>query len=140
VVSNFVVQALRGDDITVYGDGSQTRSFCFVSDLVEGLVLLMEHPNESGPMNLGNPAEFTVLELAREVIELAKSKSRIVYRPIPEDDPKQRRPCIEKAMQRLSYCPKVSLRSGLLLTIGSFHPKVAQAPAEKGAPLAAAAR
>jgi UDP-glucuronate decarboxylase len=123
VVSNFVTQALSGEDITVYGDGSQTRSFCYVSDLVAGLFSLMEHPTETGPLNLGNPTEFTVLELAREVIELSGSKSRIVFRSLPEDDPKLRRPCIDKATQRLNFMPLVPLRAGLLLTIESFRKK-----------------
>jgi UDP-glucuronate decarboxylase len=126
VVSNFVVQALSGEDITVYGDGSQTRSFCFVSDLVEGLTALMEHADETGPINIGNPGEFTVLELARQVVELAASKSRIVFRPIPEDDPKQRRPCIDKAIARLGYRPKVPLKTGLMMTIESFRKRLAQ--------------
>jgi UDP-glucuronate decarboxylase len=132
VVSNFVVQALSGEDITVYGDGSQTRSFCYVSDLVEGLTALMEHPDECGPVNLGNPGEFTVLELARQVIELSQSKSRIVFRPIPEDDPKQRRPCIEKATELLGYRPKIPLKDGLVFTIESFRQRLAAPDSPRG--------
>jgi UDP-glucuronate decarboxylase len=140
VVSNFVVQALSGEDITVYGDGSQTRSFCYVSDLVEGLVALMEHPDETGPVNLGNPGEFTMLELAREVIELSGSKSRIVFRRLPEDDPKQRRPCIDKAMQRLGYRPKIPLKRGLVMTIECFRARLSQTSTRREARLVAGAR
>jgi UDP-glucuronate decarboxylase len=121
VVSNFVVQALRGDDITVYGAGNQTRSFCYVDDLIDGLVRLMDHPNERGPVNLGNPTEFTVLELAEEVIRLTQSKSRIVFRSLPVDDPRQRRPCIELARSVLGFEPRVPLRQGLRRTIESFR-------------------
>lgn len=121
VVSNFIVQALRGDDLTVYGSGNQTRSFCYVDDLIDGLVRLMEHPHERGPVNLGNPAEFTVLELAEEVIRLTQSKSRIVHRPLPIDDPRQRRPSIELARAALGFEPRVPLRQGLRRTIESFR-------------------
>jgi UDP-glucuronate decarboxylase len=121
VVSNFVVQALRGQDLTVYGDGSQTRSFCYVDDLVDGLVRLMEHPTEVGPVNLGNPAEMTVIELAREVIRQIGGTSRIVFRPLPRDDPKQRRPVIDRARSVLGFAPQVSLRDGLAATIASFR-------------------
>ncbi|AUX46602.1 NAD-dependent dehydratase [Sorangium cellulosum] len=121
VVSNFIVQALRGEDLTVYGDGSQTRSFCYVDDLIEGIVRLMEHPTEIGPVNLGNPEEFTVLELAEEVIHLTGSRSRIEYRPLPADDPRQRQPVIEHAKRALGFEPKVPLRVGLRRTIEGFR-------------------
>ena len=121
VVSNFIVQALRGEDITVYGSGSQTRSFCYVDDLIDGLVRLMEHPDERGPVNLGNPVEFTVLDLAEEVLRLTSSRSRIVFRPLPEDDPRQRRPDIERARQVLGFEPRVALRQGLKRTIESLR-------------------
>jgi UDP-glucuronate decarboxylase len=119
-VSNFCVQALRGEDITVYGDGSQTRSFCYVSDLIEGLVRLMEHPTETGPVNLGNPSEFRVIDLARMVLRLTGSTSRIVREPLPEDDPKLRRPDITKARAVLGFEPRVPLEEGLKRTIKSF--------------------
>jgi UDP-glucuronate decarboxylase len=120
VVSNFVVQALRGDELTVYGDGSQTRSFCYVDDLVDGLVKLMEHPEDLGPVNLGNPAEITMLDLAAEVLKLTKSQSRIVFHPLPEGDPRQRRPVIDKARAALGFDPRVPLQRGLRRTIESF--------------------
>lgn len=121
VVSNFIVQALRGEHLTIYGDGSQTRSFCFVDDLIEGLVRLMNHPHEVGPVNLGNPSEFTVLELAEEVIRLIPGPSRVVFRPLPEDDPRQRRPVIDLARTTLGFAPRVELREGLERTIPSFR-------------------
>ncbi|WP_437659069.1 UDP-glucuronic acid decarboxylase family protein [Sorangium sp. So ce1182] len=121
VVSNFIVQALRGEDLTVYGAGSQTRSFCYVDDLVEGIVRLMEHPTETGPVNLGNPEEFTVLELAEEVIHLTGSRSRIAFRPLPQDDPRQRQPVIDQAKRVLGFEPKVPLRVGLRRTIEGFR-------------------
>ena len=121
VVSNFIVQALRGQDITVYGDGSQTRSFCFVSDLIEGMMRLMEHPSCTGPMNLGNPVEFTIRQLADEVIALTGSKSRIIEKPLPSDDPKQRQPDISMAKKELGWEPTVPLREGLVQTIGYFE-------------------
>jgi UDP-glucuronate decarboxylase len=121
VVSNFIVQALLGRDITVYGDGSQTRSFCYVDDLIDGLIRLTATPAEvTGPVNLGNPIEFAVLELARMVIDLTGSKSRIVHRPRPEDDPKQRRPDISRAEDLLSWMPSTMLKDGLANTIGYF--------------------
>jgi UDP-glucuronate decarboxylase len=120
VVSNFVVQALRGEDITLYGDGRQTRSFCYVSDLVDGLVSLMQS-DEIGPVNLGNPGEFTIAELAQLVVAQTGSRSRIVYRALPTDDPRQRRPNIEKAEQRLGYAPKIPLHAGLAPTIDYFR-------------------
>ncbi|HEX4765234.1 MAG TPA: UDP-glucuronic acid decarboxylase family protein [Lichenihabitans sp.] len=122
VVSNFIVQALRDDDITLYGDGSQTRSFCYVEDLVDGLVTLMETPGEvTGPFNLGNPEEFTIRQLAEAVIELTGSASRIVSRPLPEDDPRQRRPDLARAKANLDWQPTTPLLDGLRLTIDHFR-------------------
>jgi UDP-glucuronate decarboxylase len=126
VVSNFIVQALRGEDITIYGSGEQTRSFCFVSDLVDGLVRLMEG-NFVGPVNIGNPGEFTITELAERVLASIGGKSRLVKRPLPVDDPKQRRPDITKAKQHLGYEPKVSLAEGLVPTIQYFREALARA-------------
>ncbi len=121
VVSNFIVQALRGEPITVYGEGTQTRSFCFVDDLIEGFVRLMDSPPEfTGPVNLGNPGEFTIRELAEIVIELTGSKSSIVKRPLPADDPMQRRPDITLARERLGWQPTIALRDGLVRTIAYF--------------------
>ena len=121
VVSNFIVQALRGDPITIYGDGKQTRSFCFVSDLVEGLRRLMDSPDEiTGPINLGNPGEFTMMELAEAVIRLTGSTSRPVFRPAPVDDPRQRQPDITKARGKLGWEPTVALEQGLIQTIAYF--------------------
>ena len=123
VVSNFILQALRGQNITVYGSGEQTRSFCFVSDLVDGLVRLMEHPDDSmtGPINLGNPSEFTMLELAQKVINLTGSASEIVHLPLPADDPRQRRPDITRAMTILGWKPRIELDVGLTETIQYFQ-------------------
>ena len=120
VVSNFIVQALRGNPLTVYGDGSQTRSFCYISDLIEGLVRLMNSPYP-GPFNLGNPQEVTILELARQVLALTGSSSPIVHRPLPTDDPKQRRPDINKARALLGWEPQIPLPVGLELTIPYFR-------------------
>jgi UDP-glucuronate decarboxylase len=121
VVSNFIVQALRGDPITIYGDGKQTRSFCFVSDLVEGLRRLMDSPEDvSGPINLGNPGEFTMIELAEAVIRLTGSTSRMVFRPAPVDDPRQRQPDITKARGKLGWEPTIPLERGLVETITYF--------------------
>jgi UDP-glucuronate decarboxylase len=120
VVSNFIVQALQGQDITVYGEGQQTRSFCYVDDLIEGFVGLMNQDKVIGPMNIGNPNEFTILELAQKVIELTGSKSQIVYRSMPEDDPKQRKPDITQAREVLGWEPKVQLEAGLKKTIEYF--------------------
>ena len=121
VVSNFIVQALKGEPITIYGEGSQTRSFCFVEDMVEGLVRLMDTPDdEPGPVNLGNPAEISILELARKIVAMADSKSSIVMRPLPEDDPRQRNPDIGKARGLLKWEPKVTLDVGLAKTIRYF--------------------
>lgn len=121
VVSNFIVQALKGKDITIYGDGSQTRSFCYVDDLIEGMVRLMNSPVDfTGPCNIGNPGEFTILELAQKVIELTGSSSRIVYEPLPQDDPMQRKPVIDLARERLSWEPHIALEEGLGKTIDYF--------------------
>ncbi|MES0335861.1 MAG: UDP-glucuronic acid decarboxylase family protein [Candidatus Magnetobacterium sp. LHC-1] len=121
VVSNFIVQALRGQDITVYGKGQQTRSFCYVDDLVDGLVRLMNSPDDfTGPVNLGNPGEFTILELARKVLEMTGSSSGIIYGPLPPDDPTQRQPNITLARDVLSWQPLVSLDEGLAKTIAYF--------------------
>ena len=122
VVSNFIVQALLKRDITIYGDGSQTRSFCYVDDLIDGLMRLMDTKDEvTGPMNIGNPVEFSILDLASTVIELTGSGSRIVHRPLPEDDPRQRRPDISKANQLLSWNPRSPLKEGLIKTIAYFE-------------------
>jgi UDP-glucuronate decarboxylase len=121
VVSNFVVLALKGQPISIYGDGRQTRSFCYMDDLIEGFVRLMESPADTiGPMNLGNPGEFTIKELAELVLELTGSKSRLAYHPLPQDDPKQRKPDIAFAQERLKWQPTVALREGLIDTIAYF--------------------
>ncbi len=122
VVSNFIVQALRGQDITVYGDGSQTRSFCYCDDLIDGIIRMMDTPDEVvGPVNLGNPSEFTIFELAENVIRLTGSTSRIVFRPLPQDDPAQRRPDIVRAERLLSWQPRVPLAEGLAKTVAYFR-------------------
>lgn len=122
VISNFIRQALRGEDLTVYGDGSQTRSFCYRDDMVEGIIRMMENPEDFiGPVNLGNPEEFTILELAKLVIELTGSKSKIVFRPRPADDPVRRRPDITLAKQKLGWEPRTPLREGLIRTIEWFR-------------------
>ncbi|KCZ47245.1 UDP-glucuronic acid decarboxylase family protein [Hyphomonas sp. CY54-11-8] len=127
VVSNFIVQALRGDDITLYGDGKQTRSFCFVSDLVDGLIRLMNSDDDvTGPINLGNPGEFTMLQLAEAVLELTGSKSGIVHRPLPSDDPRQRQPDIAKAKSALGWEPTIPLAEGLKPTIEYFRNEIAE--------------
>jgi UDP-glucuronate decarboxylase len=121
VVSNFIMQALRGDDITIYGDGQQTRSFCYVSDLVEGFIRMMDTPEDiTGPINLGNPGEFTMLELAELVLELTGSSSTLVYKPLPSDDPTRRKPDISKAKTTLGWGPTVPLKEGLQKTIDFF--------------------
>jgi len=124
VVSNFIVQALKGEDITVYGDGQQTRSFCYVDDLLEGFVRMMAQTETVGPVNLGNPGEFTMLELAEQVLKLTKSKARIVHKALPSDDPKQRQPDITLAKKYLKWEPKVPLAEGLKKTIAYFKTKV----------------
>lgn len=121
VVSNFIVQALRGEDITIYGDGSQTRSFCYVDDLIEGMVRLMASPADfTGPCNIGNPGEFTILQLAEKVIAMTDSKSQIVYKPLPSDDPLQRKPVIDLAKEHLEWEPHIALDEGLKKTIEYF--------------------
>ncbi|TWJ19391.1 UDP-glucuronic acid decarboxylase family protein [Geobacter argillaceus] len=124
VVSNFILQALRGEDITVYGDGSQTRSFCYVDDLVEGLIRMMECDSFIGPVNLGNPAETTILEFARRIIDLTGSTSKVVHKPLPADDPKQRQPNISLARARLGWEPATPVQEGLRRTIAYFSPLV----------------
>jgi len=127
VVSNFVVQALKGEDITIYGDGSQTRSFCYVDDLVEGFLRLMDHegPDAHLPVNIGNPGEFTILELAEKVIAQTGSSSKIVRLPLPSDDPKQRRPVIDRAQALLGWNPTIALDQGLGKTIDHFRSELA---------------
>jgi len=121
VVSNFIVQALRGRDITIYGDGLQTRSFCYVNDLIDGLVLMMNSPSKLlGPINLGNNCEFTVLELAEKILKLTGSKSKLIFNRLPLDDPKQRQPDISLALEKLGWQPKISLEDGLKETIAYF--------------------
>jgi len=126
VVSNFIVQALRGDPITIYGDGSQTRSFCYVDDLVDGMVRLMDTGHEvTGPVNVGNPGEFTMLELAQAVLEITGSSSAIEHRPLPQDDPKQRQPDISLARSKLGWEPSVPLTDGLRRTVDYFRRSLA---------------
>ena len=120
VVSNFIVQALRGQDITVYGDGQQTRSFCYADDLIEGFIRMMNCEDFTGPVNLGNPTEFTILELAEAVIRLTGSQSKIIYEPLPQDDPMQRKPDITLARKMLNWEPKIPLEEGLNKTISYF--------------------
>jgi UDP-glucuronate decarboxylase len=124
VVSNFIVQALRGEDITIYGDGSQTRSFCYVDDLIEGFVRFMAQTETVGPMNLGNPGEFSMKQLAELTVKLVGGKSKIVHKPLPADDPKQRRPDITLAKKVLKWEPKVALEEGLQRTIAYFRGRV----------------
>ena len=122
VVSNFIVQALQGSTISIYGDGNQTRSFCYVDDLILGLISLMESPDEiTGPINIGNPEEFTISQLASQVLELTQSKSKLEFFPLPEDDPKQRRPDITLAKDLLNWAPKISLQQGLTETVKYFQ-------------------
>jgi UDP-glucuronate decarboxylase len=121
VVSNFIVQALKNNDITIYGDGSQTRSFQYVDDLLNGMIKMMETGDDFiGPVNIGNPGEFTILELAKKVIDLTSSKSKIVYKPLPQDDPLQRKPDITLAKKVLDWEPKIKLEEGLKKTIAYF--------------------
>jgi len=124
VVSNFIIQALKGEDITVYGDGSQTRSFCYVDDMIDGMVRMMEQDDLVGPVNLGNPQEFTILKLARRIKEMTGSPSEIVFRPLPPDDPVQRQPDITLAVERLRWRPKVELDEGLANTIRYFRERM----------------
>lgn len=122
VVSNFIMQALKGMDITIFGDGSQTRSFCYIDDLINGLIKLMDSPDDfTGPVNLGNPVEFSILELAKKVIELTGTQSKIVFKPLPSDDPKQRQPEIFLAKDKLGWGPVVRLEEGLKKTIAYFE-------------------
>jgi UDP-glucuronate decarboxylase len=120
VVSNFIVQALRGEEITVYGEGMQTRSFCYVADLVDGMVRMMEQEGSTGPVNLGNPSETTILEFAQRIVAMTGSKSRIVFKALPADDPKQRQPDIALAKEKLGWEPRVDVESGLKKTIDYF--------------------
>ncbi len=120
VVSNFIIQALKNVDITIYGNGSQTRSFCYVSDLVDGIIKMMNTDDFNGPVNLGNPVESPIIDFAKIIIELTGSKSKIVYKPLPQDDPKQRRPDISLAKEKLNWEPKIELRIGLQKTIDYF--------------------
>ena len=120
VVSNFIVQALRGEDLTVYGEGNQTRSFCYVDDLVEGMIRMMECEGFVGPVNLGNPSETTILEFARTILELTGSKSTVIFKPLPADDPKQRRPDISLAREKLGWSPSVDVTTGLQRSIEYF--------------------
>ena len=122
VVSNFIVQALQGEDITIYGDGQQTRSFCYVDDLVEGMMRMMDtEKGFTGPINIGNPGEFTMLQLAEKVLSLVGSKSKLVHKPLPQDDPKQRKPIIDLAKSKLGWEPKVNLDDGLKETVAYFR-------------------
>lgn len=120
VVSNFIVEALKGEDITIYGDGSQTRSFCYVDDLVEGMYKMMENDSFTGPVNLGNPGEFTMLELAEKILKMTASKSKLIYCPLPDDDPTKRRPDISLAKEKLGWEPRIKLDEGLGKTIAYF--------------------
>jgi UDP-glucuronate decarboxylase len=121
VVSNFIVQALKGEDITVYGKGDQTRSFCYVDDLVDGIINFMNFSgSEIGPINLGNPSEFTILELAQKVLQMTNSKSKIIFKDLPQNDPMQRKPVIEKAKNLIDFSLKVDLEKGLEKTIQYF--------------------
>jgi len=122
VISNFIVQSLKNKDVTIYGDGKQTRSFCYVDDLVEGIIKMMNSREDFvGPVNLGTPTEFTILELAKKIIKLTDSKSKIIYKPLPEDDPKQRQPNINLAKKELNWEPKIQLEEGLKKTISYFE-------------------
>jgi UDP-glucuronate decarboxylase len=129
VVSNFIVQALRGEPITIYGDGGQTRSFCYVDDLIEGLIRLMNSgPQFTGPVNLGNPVEFRIVELAELVLKMTHSSSKLVFKPLPQDDPKQRKPNISLAQKELDWTPKIPLEEGLDRTIHYFKKLFTQIP------------
>jgi len=139
VVSNFIIQALRNEDITIYGTGNQTRSFCYVSDLVDGLMRLMQtHDEVTGPVNLGNPVEFTIRQLAETVISLTGSSSKIAYRPLPEDDPRQRCPDIGLAQNLLGWAPRVQLRDGLMKTVEYFERLLRQVPRDERLPVPSA--
>jgi len=122
VISNFILQALRDDPITVFGDGLQTRSFCYVEDMIEGLIRMMNSPDDlTGPINLGNPEEVSILELAKRIIDLTGSGSKIIFKALPSDDPRQRRPLIDLAREKLEWAPKTSLVEGLKKTIAYFE-------------------
>ena len=121
VISNFIVQALQGKDITIYGDGSQTRSFCYVDDLIDVIIKFMDSPDEfKGPLNIGNPSEYSISEIADLIIKLTQSKSKIVYLKLPKDDPRQRKPDISQALKNLDWSPKVDINDGLKFTIDYF--------------------
>ena len=124
VVSNFIVQALRGEALTLYGEGRQTRSFCYVDDLVEGLIRLMNVEGVNYPVNLGNPGEFTIMQLAEEVVKICESKSGFTYLPLPADDPRQRQPNIGRAQSLLGWNPTIPLREGLKKTVEDFKARV----------------
>ena len=124
VVSNFIVQALRGEPLTLYGEGEQTRSFCYVDDLIEGLIRLMNTEGLHDPVNLGNPGEFTIKQLAEEVIKTCESKSGLTYLPLPADDPRQRKPDITKAQTMLGWNPTIPLRDGLKRTVEDFRKRL----------------
>ena len=125
VVSNFIVQALQNKDITIYGDGSQTRSFCYVSDLIEGMIKMMNNEEDFiGPVNLGNPSERSILDFAKLIIEMTNSKSKIIYKPLPSDDPIQRKPDISLAKEKLDWEPKVDIKEGIAKTIEYFDKKL----------------
>jgi UDP-glucuronate decarboxylase len=126
VVSNFIVQALKGQEITVYGDGSQTRSFCYVDDLVDGIIRMMECEQFTGPVNLGNPDEYTILDFAKKIVAMTGSRSKIVHKPLPSDDPTQRQPDITLAGEKLGWKPKVSVDEGLKRTIEFFRKELSQ--------------
>jgi UDP-glucuronate decarboxylase len=124
-VSNFIVQALKGQDITIYGDGMQTRSFCYVDDLIEAMMRMMESRETfTGPVNIGNPGEYTMRELAEMVLKLTGSKSQLIFKPLPQDDPKQRRPDISLAKKELDWTPKIPVEEGLKKTIEYFNSKL----------------
>jgi len=126
VVSNFIMQALQNEDITIYGDGQQTRSFCYVDDLIRGLIAMMESKDSiTGPINLGTTYEFSMLELAEKIIQLTHSQSKIIFKPLPEDDPKERQPDLTLAKEKLNWEPQVSFEEGLLRTIDYFKGVVA---------------
>ncbi|MCK9362219.1 MAG: SDR family oxidoreductase [Syntrophales bacterium] len=133
VVSNFIVQALRGEEITVFGEGSQTRSFCYVDDLIDGLIRMMNSPEGfTGPVNIGNPQEFTILQLAQKIIDITNSSSKIVFRPLPQDDPTQRRPDITLAREKLGWEPQIQLDEGLKKTIDYFSGLIKNPHARSG--------
>jgi len=124
VISNFIVQALRGKDLTIYGEGNQTRSFCYVDDMVEGLLRMMAVEDFTGPVNLGNPSEFTIQELAQLVLEITGSKSQIIYKPLPSDDPVRRCPDISLATDKLGWKPRLALNQGLIRTVAYFEKRL----------------